>query len=60
MLDDQFDNDPNNSYFDDEFREDGGYNHFELRNYEPSVGHDLILNIEWTILLKGEQMPSLI
>jgi hypothetical protein len=36
--DDTFDNDPNNSYFSD-LGEDGGYNHFELRNYER--GYDL-------------------
>ncbi len=36
--DDSFDNDPNNSYFSD-LGEDGGYNHFELRNYER--GYDL-------------------
>ena len=30
---DGFDNDPNNSYFSD-LGDEGGYNHFELRNYE--------------------------
>lgn len=33
--DDGFDNDPNNSYFSD-LGDEGGYNHFELRNYERS------------------------
>lgn len=31
--DDQLDNDPNNSYFDD-VDDVGGYNHFELRHYK--------------------------
>ena len=53
--DDQFDNDPNNSYFDD-VAEDGGYNHFELRNYER--GYDLKRNDGSFVFQKGDRAPQ--
>lgn len=52
--DDQF-GDNENSYFDD-VAEDGGYNHFELRNYER--GYDLKRNDGSFVFQKGERAPQ--
>ncbi len=53
--DDQLDNDPNNSYFDD-VDEDGGYNHFELRNYERA--YDLKAKNGSYLFRKGDRAPQ--
>ena len=52
----QFDNDTFevDSYFDDGY-EYGGYNHFELRNYER--GYDLKRN-DGLVIQKGERAPQ--
>jgi hypothetical protein len=54
--DDSFDNDPNNSYFSD-LGEDGGYNHFELRNYER--GYDLKRADGTYVFEKGDRNPTM-